>query len=112
MYRVSEKQELAKYKQIGKSAQDYYEESQSNKAGVKGNSLRPTEESSTTKTDNGLLIKRERVEDGQMEVSVIKGENFEQLQISQGGAVSKIQDPRVGGAKIIFDSRLDKFSTP
>ena len=79
MYRVSEKQELAKYKQIGKSAQDYYEESLSNKAGVKGNSLRPTEESSTTKTDNGLLIKRDRVEDGQMEVSVIKGENFEQL---------------------------------
>jgi len=27
MYRVSEKQELAKYKQIGKSAQDYYDES-------------------------------------------------------------------------------------
>jgi len=79
MYRVSEKQELAKYKQIGKSAQDYYDESQSNKAGVKANSLRPTEDSSTTKTDNGLLIKRERVEDGQMEVSVIKGENFEQL---------------------------------
>ena len=79
MYRVSEKQELAKYKQIGKSAQDYYDESQSNKAGVKANSLRPAEDSSTTKTDNGLLIKRERVEDGQMEVSVIKGENFEQL---------------------------------
>ena len=76
MYRVSEKQELAKYKQIGKSAQDYYDESQSNKAGSKGgNSLRPTEE--TIKTDKGLLIKRERVEDGQMEVSVIKGENFE-----------------------------------
>jgi hypothetical protein len=77
MYRVSEKQELAKYKQIGKSAQDYYDESQSNKVGAKGNTLRPTEESTTTKTDNGLLITRERVEDGQMEVSVIKGENFE-----------------------------------
>lgn len=112
MYRVSEKQELAKYKQIGKSAQDYYDESQSNKVGGKVNSLRPTDESSASKTDNGLLIKRERVEDGQMEVSVIKGENFEQLQISQGGAVSAIQDPRVGGAKIIFDSRLDRFSTP
>jgi hypothetical protein len=27
MYRVTEKQELNKYKQIGKSAQDYYDES-------------------------------------------------------------------------------------
>ena len=79
MYRVSEKQELAKYKQIGKNAQEYYDESQSNKVGNKGKSLRPTEESTTIMTDNGLLIKRERVEDGQMEVSVIKGENFEQL---------------------------------
>ena len=79
MYRVSEKQELAKYKQIGKNAQEYYDESQSNKVGSKGKNLRPTEESSTIMTDNGLLIKRERVEDGQMEVSVIKGENFEQL---------------------------------
>jgi hypothetical protein len=40
MYRVSEKQELAKYKQIGKSAQEYYEETQANKAGAKS-SLRP-----------------------------------------------------------------------
>jgi hypothetical protein len=45
--------------------------------GAKGNSLRPSEESTSIKTDNGLLITRERVEDGQMEVSVIKGENFE-----------------------------------
>jgi hypothetical protein len=27
MYRITEKQELNKYKQIGKSAQDYYDES-------------------------------------------------------------------------------------
>jgi hypothetical protein len=32
--------------------------------------------------------------------------------VSQGGAVKGNTDPRVGGAKIIFDSRLDKFSTP
>jgi hypothetical protein len=56
-------------------------------------------------------VKREKIEDGQMEVSVIKGGNFEQVQVSQGGAVSDNPDPRVGGAKIIFDSRLDKFST-
>ena len=86
MYRVSEKQELAKYKQIGKSAQDYYDESQANKK----SSLRPQQSGETVQTENGTVIKRERVEDGQMEVSVIKGENFEQLQISQGGAVSAI----------------------
>lgn len=40
MYRVSEKQELEKYKQIGKSAQEYYVETQANKAGAKS-SLRP-----------------------------------------------------------------------
>ncbi len=47
-----------------------------------------------------------------MEVSLIKGADYEQLQVSQGGAVKGNTDPRVGGAKIIFDSRLDKFSTP
>ena len=47
-----------------------------------------------------------------MEVSLIKGADYEQLQVSQGGAIKGNTDPRVGGAKIIFDSRLDKFSTP
>ena len=45
-------------------------------------------------------------------MSLIKGADFEQLQVSQGGAVKGNTDPRVGGAKIIFDSRLDKFTTP
>ena len=47
-----------------------------------------------------------------MEVTHIKGADFEQLQVAQGGAVKGNTDPRVGGAKIIFDSRLDKFTTP
>ena len=112
MYRITEKQELNKYKQIGKSAQDYYDESQQQKGGKPSNALRPSsEENNARVSEDGKVVKRERIEDGQMEVSIIKGDNYEQVQVSQGGAVSSIQDPRVGGAKIIFDSRLDKFST-
>ena len=42
-----------------------------------------------------------------MEVKIIEGDDFQQIQVSTGGDTP---DPRVVGPKIIFDSRLDKFS--
>ena len=42
-----------------------------------------------------------------MEVKLIKGDTFEQVQVRQKGSTP---DPRVAGPKIIFDSRLDKMS--
>lgn len=54
-----------------------------------------------------MTVKRET--DGQgTEVAYIKGGTFEQVQVSQA---ADNPDPRVGGSRIIFDSRLDKFTT-
>ena len=50
------------------------------------------------------------VKDGELEVHFIKSGDFEQVQVTPS-SVGKgdVVDPRIGGAKIIFDSRLDKF---
>jgi hypothetical protein len=52
------------------------------------------------------------VKDGDLEVHYIKSPTFEQVQVTPvtGSGSSEVLDPRVGGAKIIFDSRLDRFS--
>jgi hypothetical protein len=47
--------------------------------------------------------------EGGVEVSYIKGGEYEQVQVHAGA--TDTSDPRVGGSKIIFDSRLDKFQT-
>ena len=43
-----------------------------------------------------------------MEVSVIKGEEYEQVKVSAGAG--KVPDPRVAGPSIYFDSRLDNMT--
>ena len=64
-------------------------------------------ESDVVPTDEHVTVKRET--DGQgTEVAYIKGGTFEQVQVSQA---ADNPDPRVGGSRIIFDSRLDKFTT-
>lgn len=47
------------------------------------------------------------MKDGDLEVKFIKSGNYEQVQVLSGAQDNP--DPRVGGSKIIFDSRLDRF---
>ena len=42
------------------------------------------------------------------EISVIKGDGFEQVKVSQGAGA--VPDPRVAGPSIYFDSRLDTMN--
>ena len=41
-------------------------------------------------------------------MQIIEGDTYQQLQVSQG---TDAPDPRISTPKIIFDSRLDQFST-
>lgn len=103
MYRVTEKEEILKYQQIGKSATDYYQEQQGVTVDRKAEPPVPREE--------GQVVDKVRGED--VEVQYIRSGDYEQVQVRP--QQSDVNDPRVGGAKIIFDSRLDKFqrtSTP
>lgn len=43
-----------------------------------------------------------------MEISIIKGDDYEQVKVSQGAGA--VPDPRVAGPSIYFDSRLDKMA--
>lgn len=56
------------------------------------------------------IIEGKTVKEGDLEVKFIKSGNYEQVQVLAGAIDNP--DPRVGGSKIIFDSRLDRFSQP
>ena len=49
----------------------------------------------------------QKSEDG-VEVSLIKGQNYEQVKVSQG--TGAVPDPRVAGPSIYFDTRLDSVN--
>jgi len=101
MYRVSEKEEIKKYMELGKTPSQYY-------ADQEALTKKPDNKtSSTSSLKEKLLSKKE--EDG-LEISVIEGTSkngrtYEQVKITteQGS----VPDPRIAGAKIFFDSRLD-----
>ena len=44
--------------------------------------------------------------EGDIIVSSVRGKNFERTEISQD-MKGEVPDPRIGGAKIMFDSRFD-----
>ena len=103
MYRVTEKEELKKYSEIGKTARQYYGE-QAARGVAKDSSSGglATEKMSSTESLREQLMNKD--EKG-MEVSLIKGQGYEQVKVSQGAGT--VPDPRVAGPSIFFDSRLD-----
>lgn len=107
MFRITEKEEIAKYQQIGKTAKDYYQQ-QMETAAEEGGSSEGTGQPNEG-TASGSVIEKQlaTTEDG-MKVQYIKSEGYEQVSVTP---TIDNPDPRVGGSKIIFDSRLDKFST-
>ena len=59
-------------------------------------------------TDVDNIIKEELLRDEDKIISIQKGKNFDRMEITQ--QLDEVPDPRIHGAKIIFDSRLDEFS--
>ena len=113
IYRISEKEEIKKYLEIGKTAKQYYEEQAargypkdeaSQKAQADLSATTASKLSSTQVLKETLMQKSEEG----VEVSLIKGQNYEQVKISAGAG--SVPDPRVAGPSIFFDSRLDGAS--
>lgn len=105
IYRISEKQEIAKYLEIGKTPKDYYKEQAERGFPKDENSDAEDQKPSSTKTLKETLMQKN--DDG-LEVSLIKGGGYEQVKVaSQTGSVP---DPRVAGPSIYFDSRLDAIN--
>ena len=106
IYRISEKQEIAKYLEIGKTPREYYKEQE-----ARGFAKTPAgSEDSETKQSSTQALKEtlmQKSEDG-VEVSLIKGQNYEQVKVSQG--TGAVPDPRVAGPSIYFDTRLDSVN--
>mmetsp|Transcript_11349 Transcript_11349/g.19123 ORF Transcript_11349/g.19123 Transcript_11349/m.19123 type:complete len:236 (-) Transcript_11349:48-755(-) len=110
IYGVSEKEEIERYRRAGKSTREYYEMKQMREelqkqkeleeAGLVMKQAAPGSEQLRNKLKKRPLVNKE-----ELEISEIKGDGYEQLMISQN---ADSPDPRVGGTKIIFDSRLDK----
>ena len=95
MYRVTEKQEIKKMLEIGKTPREYY--------GLdnKGQSKVDVAEEDVALSET--LLRKE--DSTGVEVKLIKGENFEQVKVSSPAGT--VPDPRVAGPAIYFDSRLD-----
>ena len=55
------------------------------------------------------IIKEELMRDEDHTIHLKKGQGFERVEVTQ--TMKDSPDPRVHGAKIIFDSRLDEFSS-
>ena len=80
MYRVTEKEELKKYSEIGKTARQYYgEQAARGVAKESSSSGLATEKMSSTESLREQLMNKD--EKG-MEVSLIKGQGYEQVKVS------------------------------
>ena len=101
LYRVSEKEEIKKYLEIGKTPKQYYDDLEARGLYPGKDGEVTTEKQSSQSLRETLLAKEE---DG-LEISMIKGDDFEQVKVST--MAGKVPDPRVAGPSIYFDSRLD-----
>ena len=100
-FRITEKEEIKKYLQIGKTPEQYYQDKARRAARAPRDEQDPQEKPSIQRLKENLI----KSEFDGMQISEIQGENFEQLKFSQDD--SKSPDPRIGGASVIFDTRLD-----
>lgn len=87
-YRVSEKEEIQKMRQLGKNPKEILERQQQ-----------------VEDDDVDEIIKQELIQDQDRTVSVKHGKNFDRIEVSN--SMDDVPDPRIHGAKIIFDSRMD-----
>ena len=93
-YRVTEKEEIKKMRQLGKSPKDYLNKKY-------GDQLE--------EEDIDQIIKQQFMSDQEgNKINVQEGKDFKRVEFSS--KLEDAPDPRVHGAKVIFDSRLDKFS--
>lgn len=108
IYRISEKQEIAKYLEIGKTPKEYFKE-QAERGFPKdeGNDGQASQQSSSTKALKETLMQKS--DDG-VEVSHIKGGDYEQVKVATATANGAVPDPRVAGPSIYFDTRMDSVN--
>ena len=98
-YRYSEKKEIEKFQRIGRSASQFYDQQQM-RAELEQQKEKDMAHGSED-TMRELLLKKDR-EKG-LEIREIQGDGYSQTEFSQK---ADTLDPRIGGTKIIFDSRL------
>jgi hypothetical protein len=99
-YRLTEKDEIKKYMELGKTPKQYYED---RKAFGKDRdpSKSVVEAKPSMETLKETLMKKES---NGMEVRYIQGDDFEQVKVNYN--TGTVPDPRVGGSSITFDSRM------
>lgn len=73
MFRITEKEEIDKFKQVGKTAAEYYQHKEMQ---AKGETEVSKEEKVPETTDSSQVLKSDVTSEG-MEVKVIKGDDFE-----------------------------------
>ena len=103
IYRISEKEEIKKYLEIGKTPKQYYEEQAARGVARDGTPIDQSKAQTSTQTLRETLMQKS--DDG-IQVSLVEGKDFEQIKVSGGSDVAP--DPRVAGPSIYFDTRLDQ----
>lgn len=87
-YRVSEKEEIQKMRQLG----------------IKPNEI--LDKKDAEEEDVEVVIEEQLLQGENKYIQVKKAKNFERVEVSS--SLEEVPDPRIHGAKIIFDSRLDE----
>ena len=90
VYRVTEKEEIKKMRELGKNPIEIIEHQ---------NKLEEDE-------DVDKIIKEQLLQGDDKVVQIKQGKNFERIEVSN--SLEEVPDPRIHGAKVIFDSRLDE----
>jgi hypothetical protein len=104
-YRLTEKEEIKKYSEIGKTPQQYYDEQKSIGRLPGGGKSDDIVAKPSIDLIKETFLKKE---DG-LQVKHFQGEGYDQIEVSS--ANEGVPDPRIGGTSITFDSRLDSIGS-
>jgi len=102
IFRVTEKEEMEKAKRLGKSSKQFYEEKEM-AAQYKEQKKNEGIDTEVSKVDK----MKSMLKSSELNITEKSGDGFTALEVSHK---ADSPDPRVGGTRITFDSRLDKIS--
>lgn len=102
IYRVSEKVEIEKYNRLGKSSKEYMAMKEMKQESDDQKDL----EQVKPKMSAAEYFKQKKTNEG-LQIKEVQGEGYSQLEV---GYNADSPDPRVGGTKIVFDSRFDEIT--
>ena len=104
IYRVSEKKEIEKFNRIGKTTQEFYDQQKMIEDLETQKKADGVDLTSVVSSSEQMKQRLMKMQNKDVSVKEIEGDGYSSVEISTRD--TEIVDPRVGGTKIVFDTRL------